>query len=314
MAQQSKNMQAGHVPGTYPLDQLTRALPSLAVLQAFVAAAHYGSISKAALHLHRTQGAVSRQIQQLEEHYQCFLFTRSAAGLTMTRQGQDLQGVALQVLELLVAQEGKLRTAAPVLTLRVPSTFAIGWLLPRLHTIQAALAGAELRIVTSADDTPDFAAPDIDAIIVRATGGWPGLESIALFEETLTPMCTPALAAGLASHASLGAATLLHPAPGGAEWRCWLDRFGISGIDLVRGLVFDTQELMLSAAAQGHGIAMADPRLAAGRLASGALVMPFPERADNGAAYFLTFPPQRAQAPLIHALAAALLALTKQEN
>lgn len=314
MAQQSKNMQAGHAPGTYPLDQLTRALPSLAVLQAFVAAAHYGSISKASLHLHRTQGALSRQIQQLEKHYQCLLFTRSATGLTMTRQGRDLQGVALQVLGLLVAQESKLRTAAPVLTLRVPSTFAIGWLLPRLHTIQAALAGAELRIVTSADDTPDFSAPDIDAIIVRAAGTWPGLESILLFEETLTPMCAPALAASLVSHAGLDAATLLHPAPGGAEWRCWLERFGIAGIDLTRGLVFDTQELMLSAATQGHGIAMADPRLAAARLASGALVMPFPERADKGAAYFLTFPPQRARASLVQALAAALLALTKPES
>jgi LysR family glycine cleavage system transcriptional activator len=311
MGEQSNNTDPGHAAGTYPLAQLTRALPSLPTLQAFVAAAHYGSISKAATHLCRTQGAVSRQIQQLEKHYQCFLFTRSPAGLVLTAQGGALRPVVLQVLDLLVRQEQALHAAAPVLTLRVPSTFAIGWLLPRLHTLQLALGGTELRIVTSADDTPDFSAPDIDAIIVRGAGGWPGLEAVHLFKETLTPMCAPAQAASLGKHADLAGARLLHPGPGGAEWRSWLEHTGVAGVDLRRGLVFDTQDLMLSAAAQGHGVAIADPRLAAERLAGGALIMPFAERIDNGAAYYLTFPPQRARKPVIHALAAALLALIR---
>lgn len=311
MDQQSKNIDPGHAAGTYPLSQLTRILPTLATLQAFAAAAHYGSISKAAVHLCRTQGAVSRQIQLLEGHYQCALFTRSATGLVLTAQGRALQPVTLQVLELLVQQEYLLRGVVPVLTLRVPSTFAIAWLLPRLHILQAALAGTELRIVTSADDEPDFGAPNIDAIIVRGSGGWPGLESMELFKETLTPMCAPMLAATLTIHADLVAARLLHPAPGGAEWRSWLAHLGVNGVDLSRGLVFNTQDLMLSAAAQGHGVAIADPRLAAERLASGALLMPFGERVDNGAAYYLTFPSQRAQKPVMDALAAALLALAK---
>jgi LysR family glycine cleavage system transcriptional activator len=309
MGEQSKNSDPGHVAGTYPLSQLTRSLPSLTTLQAFIAAAHYGSISKAATHLCRTQGAVSRQIQQLEGHYQCCLFTRSAAGLMLTNQGRALRAVVTQVLDLLVRQELLLRSATPVLSVRAPSTFAIAWLLPRLDIIQAALGSTELRIVTSADDTPDFSAPDIDAIIVRGTGDWPGLESIYLFRETLTPVCAPALAATLGSHGDLGAARLLHPGPGGAEWRSWLERLDVNGVDLGRGLVFDTQDLMLSAAAQGHGVGIADPRLAAERLANGTLIMPFPEEVDNGASYFLTCPLQRAQKPVIHALTAALLAL-----
>ncbi|HAT32165.1 MAG TPA: LysR family transcriptional regulator [Janthinobacterium sp.] len=309
MDEQSKNTDPGHAAGTYPLSRLTRTLPSLTTLQAFMAAAHYGSISKAATHLCRTQGAVSRQIQQLEGHYQCCLFTRGAAGLALTSQGHALQPVVTQVLDLLVRQEELLRRAAPVLTLRVPSTFAIAWLLPRLDLIQAALGSTELRIITSADDTPDFGAPDIDAIIVRGTGNWPALESTHLFRETLTPMCTPALAARLGSRGELGAARLLHPGPGGAEWRSWLERLGVNGVEPRRGLVFDTQDLMLSAAAQGHGVAIADPRLAAERLANGTLTMPFSEQVDNGASYFLLCPPRRAQNPDMHALTAALLAL-----
>lgn len=60
---------------------LARPLPPIAAFQALVAAAHFGSISKAADHLCRTQGAISRQIQQLEAHYRCALFVRHASGL-----------------------------------------------------------------------------------------------------------------------------------------------------------------------------------------------------------------------------------------
>ncbi len=80
----------------------TRRLPTLAALQSFVAAGHFGSVSKAADHLCRTQGAVSRQIQQLEAHYRCALFVRHASGLTLTAEGQALQAVAVDVLARLV--------------------------------------------------------------------------------------------------------------------------------------------------------------------------------------------------------------------
>ncbi|WP_425313326.1 LysR family transcriptional regulator, partial [Morganella morganii] len=50
----------------------------------------------------RTQGAVSRQIQQLEAHYRCALFVRHASGLTLTAEGSELLSVAVSVLTQLV--------------------------------------------------------------------------------------------------------------------------------------------------------------------------------------------------------------------
>jgi LysR family glycine cleavage system transcriptional activator len=47
---------------------MSRPLPGTAALQAFESAAALGSISAAARELHLTQGAVSRQIQALEQH------------------------------------------------------------------------------------------------------------------------------------------------------------------------------------------------------------------------------------------------------
>jgi DNA-binding transcriptional LysR family regulator len=312
MTKPSKNPQAGYAAGTYPLADLTGPLPSLAGFQAFVAAAYLGSVSKAADHLCRTQGAVSRQIQQLEGHYQYALFVRHASGLSLTTEGGTLLTVAVHVLTQLVKHADIQHDAAPVITVRLPSTFAIRWLLPRLAHINHTLGSTELRNSTSADDTPDFTGADVDAIVVRGTGQWVGLEAVPLFAETLSPMCTPALAASLKSLADLAGAILLHPGHGYAEWRCWLDGVGATQINARQGLVFDTLELTLTAAAEGHGVAIGDPRMAKERLAEGSLMTPFPEAVQNDASYFLVYPSQRATQPKIRALADILVRLAQE--
>ena len=139
MSEQSKNPQPGHAARAYPLAELTRTLPPLTAFQAFVAAAELGSFSRAADHLCRTQGAVSRQVQQLEVHYGCALFVRHASGLTLTAEGGALLTVAVDVLTQLARHAEAHGDVAPVLTLRLPSTFAIRWLLPRLPAINRAL-------------------------------------------------------------------------------------------------------------------------------------------------------------------------------
>ena len=314
MIEQSKDSQPGYAGGAYPLGDLTRPLPPIAAYQAFVAAAELGSISKAADHLCRTQGAVSRQVQQLEAHYRCALFVRHSTGLTLTAEGDALLTVAIDLLTLLVRHADALAQSASVLTVRFPSTLAIRWLLPRLSVIQLALPRTELRLYTSADDTPDFATSDVDAIVVRGSGHWAGMDAIPLFQERLTPMCTAQLAASLKSAADLARVTLLHPGYDRDEWRCWLDHAGAAQMDARAGLVFDTLELTLSAAAQGHGVAIGDLRMARERLEAGALVMPFSEVVENGLGYFLVYPSQRAGQAKIRALADVLGKLVREEE
>lgn len=175
------------------------------------------------------------------------------------------------------------------------------------------MSGTELRISTSADDTPDFTTPDVDAVIVRGTGQWTGMEAVPLFSEMLTPMCAPALAASLQSVADLAQVDLLHPGPSHAEWRCWLDHVGARQIDAGRGLVFDTLELTLAASVEGHGVAIGDPRMARDRLRAGSLVTPFADVVPDGLSYFLVYPPQRAAQPKIRALADILLRLARED-
>ncbi|MGY2488838.1 LysR substrate-binding domain-containing protein [Cupriavidus sp. CP313] len=313
MTEQSKDLQPGYAAHAYPLADLTRSLPPLTAYQSFVAAAQLGSISKAADHLCRTQGAVSRQVQQLEAHYRCALFVRHASGLTLTAEGNALLTVAVNVLTQLVRHADVHAKTASVVTLRLPSTFAIRWLLPRLPDINHALPGTELRISTSADDTPDFTTPDVDAIVVRGTGQWAGMDAIPLFAERLTPMCTSELAASLKSAADLAHVELLHPGHGREEWRCWLECVGARQIDASRGLVFDTLELTLTSATEGHGVAIGDPRMARDRLRAGALVTPFGDVAQNGLSYFLVYPSQRAAQSKIRVLADVLSRLARED-
>lgn len=313
MTEQTKNPQPGYAARAYPLADLTRALPPLTAFQAFVAAAELGSFNRAAEHLCRTQGAVSRQVQQLEAHYRCALFVRHPSGLTLTAEGSALLTVAVDVLAQLARHAHTHAHAASTLTLRLPSTFAIRWLLPRLAVLNLALPRTELRIHTSADDTPDFTDADFDAIVVRGTGNWAGMAAVPLFDECLTPMCTREIAASLKSIADLAHATLLHPASSRDEWRCWLDAVGATQVDPGTGLVFDTLELTLTAAAQAHGVAIGDPRMAADRLEAGALVAPFSQVARNGLGYYLVYPMQRAAQPSIQALAAALARLAHED-
>ena len=67
-------------------------LPPIPGLLAFEAAARHGSISRAAAELHLTQGAVSRQIHQLEEQLGLALFHRVRQRVVLTDPGRIYAG------------------------------------------------------------------------------------------------------------------------------------------------------------------------------------------------------------------------------
>jgi LysR family glycine cleavage system transcriptional activator len=111
-------------------------LPSLNGLRFFLAAARAGSFSAAAQHLHVTQGAVSRQIKDLEDDLGDVLFVREARGLRLTTVGQLLMRHvedAFESLETGVEQLHQMRSQGRIeLSVNVPQTFGARWLAPRL--------------------------------------------------------------------------------------------------------------------------------------------------------------------------------------
>lgn len=61
-------------------------------LRTFVAVAELGSVSKAALHVHITQPALSRQIRDLQQELGLRLFDRIGRNLVLTAEGEQLLG------------------------------------------------------------------------------------------------------------------------------------------------------------------------------------------------------------------------------
>jgi LysR family glycine cleavage system transcriptional activator len=89
---------------------------------------------------------------------------------------------------------------------------------------------------------------------------------------------------------------LLHDRDPNTSWQLWRQKYGPAALDVRRGPRFASSDLLLRAAAQGLGVALARDRLAQEELASGALVRPFETRAiDLGVAYWIVRP--RGSAP-----------------
>ena len=278
-----------------------RRLPPLHALTVFAAAAASGSFSRAGELLFVTQGAVSRQIQQLERYLGCAVFIRHKRGLKLTAEGQLLLPVVDDALGRLAGACDGLRTIGQVLVLRMPPTFTARWFLPILPELRALLPDVDVRITTYDSWEPEFERSDVDAAVVQGRGVWVGVEAVALMPEVLTPVCSPQVAAGIRSPGDLLALPLLHCDPLDG-WPRWLHAAGVENKDARRGQTFDTLELALAAATRGQGVAIGDLNLVRESLRDGILVAPFTQTIDQGLSYYLVYPPDRAQQPKIRIL------------
>lgn len=287
--------------GSHDVHLFHRRLPPLHGLTVFAAAAGSGSFSRAAELLSVTQGAVSRQIQQLEKYLGCALFLRHKRGLRLTPEGQLLLPVVDDALGRLAGACDSLRTIGQVLVLRMPPTFTSRWFLPILPELRALLPDVDVRITTYDAWEPEFERSDVDAAVVQGRGPWVGVEAVPLMSEVLTPMCSPQIAARLQSPSDLVGLPLLHCDPLDA-WPRWLHAAGADTRHARRGQTFDTLELALSAATRGQGVAIGDLNLVRESLRDGILVAPFKLTIAQGVSYHLVYPPDRAQQPKIRIL------------
>ena len=113
--------------------QVTRALPPLKPLRAFVLVALTKSFTTTGKHMHLSQSAVSSQIKQLEEHLGIQLFERKPNGLTLTEVGKRYAAPVTQALDILIdaTVEAIEYHEYTDFKLQIPAIFA-AWLNPRL--------------------------------------------------------------------------------------------------------------------------------------------------------------------------------------
>ncbi|MEJ1158351.1 LysR substrate-binding domain-containing protein [Prosthecomicrobium sp. N25] len=278
-------------------------------IRAFEAAARTGSFRGAANELHLTPSAVSHAIRKLEASLGTPLFERGARTVHLTPAGEGLmRHVGLAFEELRRGLEGVARRGRHVLRLHCAPSFAAQWLAPRLPRFLAAEAGVEVRLAAGTDYAR-FTNDDFDADIVYGQPRGDGVEVVPLGEETVTPLCAPALAGSIRTPADLFGQVLIQSDSKQVRWRDW---FAVNGLTAPppHGMSFDRSFLAIATAADGLGVALESTRLAEREIAGGRLVAPLAGRAADVryVGHRLVFPRTSRQRRVVRAFADWILA------
>ncbi|OYV24810.1 MAG: LysR family transcriptional regulator [Rhodospirillales bacterium 20-58-10] len=253
----------------------------LSVLRSFEAAGRSGSFRLAADELGLTPGAVSHAIAKLEDALGVSLFTRTTRAVALTPEGETLMlHVERGFNELRQGLERVSARGQKLLRLHAAPSFAAQFLAPRLPRFLALHPDIEIRLAAGTDYAR-FKADEFDADIVY--GKLPvaaGLLAVHLTQETVTPLCTPAMAAAIDKPSDLLTQKLIHSDNKQIRWSDWFSANEIKA-PTPHGLRFDRSFLAISAAADGQGVALESTLLAQRELKQGRLVAPLTGKAKD---------------------------------
>ena len=249
-------------------------------LQAFDVAATNGSLSNAADELAVTHGAISRQIKQLEEHLGVTLFNRRSNGVELTEQGARLHEATQRAFMAL--REGisdiKRVENTQSITISLSASLATKWLVPRLTSFRNAHPGLSVYLDTN-DEIIDLQASQTDVALRYGTPEWGDLHCERLTREELIVVAAPKLAADHVLPLRPDEVTSLpllsdefNPA-----WDRWALGNNLNPDRVARPVLrFADSAVLITAAIDGHGVALARRLLVKDDLEAGRLV-----RLDN---------------------------------
>lgn len=276
--------------------RLSWRIPSLSALRTLEAAARHLSFTKAAVELHLTQSAVSRQVRELEAELGVTFFERVRQRLVLTEVGRAYVAEVVAALEHLQSATLELlahRGQGGVLRLATQPAIGMKWLIPRLGRFTAKHPEILLHLATRSRTPFDFGAEPLDAAIHYGEADWPGVVMAPLGDGRELVVCSPAYRRSLrrvVSPSDLGRAVLLQHAKRPEAWRRWLDAARAPGVDATQGPRYEHYYMIGQAALAGSGMALLPRLLVLDDLAAGRLVQPFAVRYVASDAYYLVYP------------------------
>lgn len=258
-----------------------RKLPSFHGLAAFEAVARYQSFAKAAEELCVTQSAVSHRIKTLEQQFGAKFFVRNSNSVTLTAQGTFFLGAVIESLTTLESACSRLSGTRKVVKLSVGPAFARNWLVERLSSFYRLHGDVDLEVsaikLAQASKLGSLKTGEADVSIrYGAQADWPGFQCIELMRSEVFPVCSPGYRAtigGISNPRDLLRATLLRLPR--QPWKPWFRAARLSCEEPHQGPLFSDAALMLDAAAQSQGVALARSALVEHDLATGRLVRLF---------------------------------------
>jgi LysR family transcriptional regulator, glycine cleavage system transcriptional activator len=254
------------------------ALPPLDAIRGFVAVARRMSITFAAKDLCLTQSAVSRQIQNLEEHLGTPLLIRKHRALALTTEGEQLLQLVAPWLDRLAEysmqlkqQRNRLRSVTITTSISVASL----WILPRFGAFQDANPNINVRL-TATSSVLNLRQERIDLAIRYARSDDVPPDAVQLFSEKILPVANKKVADRAAQNPNaLFDEVLLEfddRARPWLRWSDWLTATASSGAKPKAYLYLNQYMQVIQAAIEGHGVALGRVSLILPMLKDGRLV------------------------------------------
>lgn len=275
-----------------------KKLPPLNALKAFESAARHLNFTKAAEDLFVTQAAVSHQIKLLEGFLGVQLFyRRSNRLLEFTELGLQYFNEIQPLLTQIAAATDKIRqqNSRQILSISVPQTFGMHWLVPRLNDFHQKYPDIEVRI-KGVDQDEGLLGKEIDVAIYYGSGHWQNVEAIRLAEARIVILASPKFLQKYPIKQPLDLAdkTLLHVFTHN-KWKRMIDHLQLREVNGESGSVFSHTFMALQAAMHEQGVAIANQILAQHEIEQGNLVEPFATELYDEKAFYVVYPPQSTQ-------------------
>lgn len=265
-------------------------LPPLHALRAFEAAARLESFSRAADELHVTHGAVSHQVRALEEFLGAALFARNGRRVALTADGRAFADRVRAALREIGEAANSFRRPerANRLTVSLLPSFAARWLMPRIGRFMAKHPEISVNVHASLA-LVDFERDEVDLAIRFGRGEWPRVQAEKFMDDEYFPVASPRFNRGRLPARPSGLAQFRLMTSDDEPWAPW---FKAAGVKLAEpsGPIFSDSSMVVQAAVDGRGIALARRSIAEGDLAAGNLVRLFDVAIPASGSYYLVRP------------------------
>ncbi|MGS0724554.1 LysR substrate-binding domain-containing protein [Shewanella sp. 0m-11] len=257
-----------------------RTLPPIKSIIYFESVARFQSFKLAAAEQNVTPGAVSHQINKLEEFIGKSLFIRGNRQIQLTSYGLRyysrisiiLKNIEEATIDLGI--EGK----RPQVRVAVPPSLLKNWLLPVLMNNLDSNIDSNIEFVDTLDYL-DFSKSDLDLAIRYGYDTWENMYSVHLFDETMIPVCHPDYLKDKGHNfdqETIDKSTLIYTNNRLVQWDIVLQRLNLlSNSFTQQKLTFQNSIQSIEAAMQGGGIAYVNSILVQKELRSGRLIKPF---------------------------------------
>lgn len=276
---------------------MRRKIPSTSMLEAFESAARHLSFTRAADELSFTESAISRKIALLEEYLGVKLFSRVKKRLQLTDAGktyslmvqQSLDKLELDTTLTMSHDAGRIS-----LELAVLPTFALKWLMPRLHEFNALHPEVTIH-VTAREEPFLFSEAPFDAAIHFDHPVWANATGTYLFTEELIPICSPQLIGGKRCDKpeDLLDYVLMHKTGRPEAWSRWFELVGCPDTRALKGPRYNMYAMSIESARRGAGIALVPRTYIMDDIAAGLLTVPWEMPVPGVKDYYFVVPEQK---------------------